>query len=197
MREKVRNPLFCLPEKPVALDTLYKDAISVYQTDENLEIYAYSNDDYLDDIRALTEEESISLDVRIAHDLMTRWIHYVKPPEVEKKKKKKSKKWKMAEAHKSMISIAEISVGFDKASSHQVTQFEPSQNLKSKDRVSSLQMSSTELVATTILQNELISIGVGSYTSQAPSREEEKKDFSKLKSMLGTVRHEHVSISSS
>lgn len=96
-----------------------------------LDIFAYKTEDYLDDIVALTEEESVSLDVRIAHNLMEKWTHYIKPAPPPPKQRKKSKKYKMKKAHASMISIAEISLGQDKASSTN-TIVSPSQGIVSK-----------------------------------------------------------------
>ena len=102
-----------LESRPDVINVLVKDALRVYYLHNEIDIYAYRTDDYLDDIRKLTAEESISLDVRMAHDLMTKWVHYIKPPPAPPKRKKKSRKYKQNKAHTSMISIAEISIGKD------------------------------------------------------------------------------------
>lgn len=62
------------------LDILFNDAIKVYEAN-CVDIFAYKSEDYLDDIRRVTDMESVSLDVRIAHDLMNLWVHYIKPIE--------------------------------------------------------------------------------------------------------------------
>ena len=74
-RVKVKNPLFELDEMPPILETLFEDVIRVFNNDENLNIFAYKSEDYLDDIRLLKEHESVSLDVRISHDLINMWVH--------------------------------------------------------------------------------------------------------------------------
>ena len=96
-RATVSNPLYELKvEGSALLDVLFKDIMEVYIHDEELDIFAYTSEDYLDDIRRLTEQESASLDVREAHDLMDNWVHYIKPIVKEKKAKhKKVRKWKL------------------------------------------------------------------------------------------------------
>ena len=45
-----------------------------------VDIFAYKSEDYLDEIRLLTDVEDNALEVRIAHDLINRWAHYIRPP---------------------------------------------------------------------------------------------------------------------
>ena len=108
-RVQVKNPLFKIENRERMLDILFEDVIRTYEPDENINIFAYKSEDYLDSIRKVTEIESVSLDVRIAHDLMRRWVHYIKPlPEKEGKKKKK-REFKQGKAHASVFSIQEVS----------------------------------------------------------------------------------------
>lgn len=79
-RIKVKNSLFQLPDRPSVLDVLFKDLISVYEPDEEVDIFAYKSEDYLDEIRLLTEEEDNAFEVRFAFGLMTRWVQYIRPP---------------------------------------------------------------------------------------------------------------------
>lgn len=90
-RIKVKNPQFELTDRPASLDILYQDVIRVFNSDENLDIFMYKSEDYLDDIRLLKEHESVSLDVRIAHDLINKWVHYIRPPPPPPPKKKRKK----------------------------------------------------------------------------------------------------------
>ena len=82
LHEKVKNPLFSLPERPDVCEEMLKDVIYSYLRVDNLDIHAYKNtDDYLVKFRELTSRESDSLEVRIAHDLMSLWQHHIKPEE--------------------------------------------------------------------------------------------------------------------
>ena len=49
---------------------MFEDVIRVYEDSDDLDIFAYKTEDFLDDIRKLTTSESCSLDVRIAHNMM-------------------------------------------------------------------------------------------------------------------------------
>ena len=90
-RESIRNPLFQLAERPKVLDVTILDVLHVFDSDESFDPFAYRSEDYLADIRLLTETESVSLDVRIAHDLMNNWVHFIKPPTPPPAKKRKSR----------------------------------------------------------------------------------------------------------
>lgn len=144
VREKVTNPLFDVEERPAVLDVLFKDVIRVYNVDENLDIFAYKSEDYLDDIRLLKEFESVSLDVRVAHDLVDQWVHYIRPRPKTPPKKKRKKKYKQGKAHTSMISIAEISIGNNNSSNVKHKQsIDPSRMTSSADVVDSESLSKT------------------------------------------------------
>ena len=64
----------------LSFDILFKDLISVYEPDEEVDIFAYKSEDYLDEIRLLTDEEDNAFEVRIAFGLMNRWVQYIRPP---------------------------------------------------------------------------------------------------------------------
>lgn len=91
-REQVKNPVWKLDDKPDVIDVLFRDIIHSYDHNEDTDIFAYKQDDYLDDIRGLYDSESNSLDVRISHDLIARWKHWVKPPPPPKPKKRTKRK---------------------------------------------------------------------------------------------------------
>lgn len=76
------------------LDIILLDVLHVFDMDQSLDPFAYKPEDYLADIRILTETESISLDVRIAHHIMNKWVHYIKPPPPPPVKKKKTRVFK-------------------------------------------------------------------------------------------------------
>ena len=55
LHEKVKNPLFSLPERPDVCEEMLKDVIYSYLRIDDLDIHAYKNaDDYLIDFRELT-----------------------------------------------------------------------------------------------------------------------------------------------
>lgn len=72
---------------------MFNDIIYSYQPVRNIDIHDYkASEDYLSSFRELTKEESNSLDVRIAHDLMSLWKHHIKPEEKIIMKKIRTKK---------------------------------------------------------------------------------------------------------
>lgn len=109
-REQVKNHFFKVDDRSRLLEVLIEDVIRVFEVDEKLDIFTYKSEDYIDDIRKLTKEESTSLDVKIAHDLMQRWVHYIKPPPEKERKKKKSRVFAQGKAHTSIISVQEVSL---------------------------------------------------------------------------------------
>ena len=109
-RIQVKNSLFQLPERPSVLDVLFKDLISVYEPDEGVDIFAYKSEDYLDEIRLLTDVEDNALEVRIAHGLMSRWVHYIRPPAPIIPKSKRGKRSKQGSGGQAaVLSITEAS----------------------------------------------------------------------------------------
>ena len=106
---------------------MFKDIIFSYQEKKYIDIHAYKNtEDYLSNYRKLTPLECVSLEVRIAHDLMTLWTHHIiedEKPKIKKKKtkiknkNKKKKRYKQREAFKADFSGDEISLGKNKMNS--------------------------------------------------------------------------------
>ena len=106
MLEKVEDPLFRFDERPDVIDIMFRDIIFSYQEKKYIDIHAYKNtEDYLTNYRLLTPIEGVSLEVRIAHDLMSLWTHHIvqeESPKVKRKKTKiKKKVYKQGAAHQS------------------------------------------------------------------------------------------------
>ena len=159
---------------------MFNDIIHSYEHKKDLDIFSYQTYDYLNDIRQLEPIESLALDVKISHDLLTKWRHYIKPPPPTKlKKRTKIKTYAQGKAHASVISVAEISLNNDKMSSSTLQSAFPgpapkqstlgkllsSQEIKknSEADVASSYVGTSTLEAMTVAQAELISVGLGSF----------------------------------
>ena len=125
---------------------MFRDIIHSYEANKHIDIYSYKSEDYLDDIRKLRPEESLSLDVRVAHDLMSLWQHYIKPPPPPQKKKKTQKVYRQASAYESKISVADNAFGHSNLSS--TTLMRPSR----KDTMSKAHKSVLKSSETSIMQ---------------------------------------------
>ena len=101
---------------------MFCDIIQSYHPIRYIDIHAYENtEDYLSNYRALTYQENVSVDVRIAHDLMSNWKMQIIDTEQDKKKKRKKKSkrekvmiHKKIKAHDSRITAESISLGVGK-----------------------------------------------------------------------------------
>ena len=50
-------------------ETVYKDVIRVFTWDRDINIWENRVEDYLDDTRRLLDRETVSFEVKVAHDL--------------------------------------------------------------------------------------------------------------------------------
>ena len=133
-RIEVQNPLFRLDERPTpleVLDVLCRDVIHVFVADRSVDIFAYRAEDYLDGTRLLTTPEEVAYEVRVAHDLMGKWVHYVKPPPPPPRRTKRARKYKQGAAHASQVSVADASLGQRDRSSEDFSKRAPSRQAPS------------------------------------------------------------------
>lgn len=159
MRIEVQNPLFRLDERPAVLDVLSRDVIHVFVADRSVNIFAYKAEDYLDGIRRLTVPEEVALSVRVAHDLVGKWVHYVKPPPPPPKRTKRARKYKQGAAHASQVSFAEASLGQRERSSEDISKRAPSLQAPSAAPPTDLRREDSCSIASTSQATGMLGLG--------------------------------------